>query len=327
MKATEKYQVGGQMKKLAMLAAVCVPVFGFVHAAAAAAAAASVEARADDYRGGWEADAAVSGPHIYEFSIRGSQVRGIYCTVCNDATTLAFVDGTLGAGGLSFVVTHVRDDGSTAYQDHARAIFRDGRLVVTGRSGAPGGASFRWTMHKDPRGPAPIPGLAVSRLPPGPPVPPGPLPPGAAPAAAAGGTPRFTPPPYLQPGPWEQLSQAKLVGVWLGFGAGIDKQFFIFRRFGKRLRGMVCGRCDNPYTMAALDDFRIDGDTLHFNILHEDWGPGTLPFHNRVTAHLSQNELRITTQQDNMPPPPPGRRAFFGASLMGPVAIEATARH
>ena len=123
------------------------------------------------------------------------------------------------------------------------------------------------------------------------------------------------------------MTQAKLVGVWLGFGAGIDKQFFIFRRFGKGLRGMVCGRCDNPYTMAALDDFRIDGDTLHFNILHEDWGPGTLPFHNQVTAHLSQNELRITTQQDNMPPPPPGRRLFFGASLMGPVAIEATARH
>jgi len=37
----------------------------------------------------------------------------------------------------------------------------------------------------------------------------------------------------------------------------------------------VCGTCDNPYTMAALDDFEIQGDILRFNILHEDWGDGS----------------------------------------------------
>src|SRR3990172_10618161 len=68
---------------------------------------------ADDYRGGWRTDD--SDPHTYEFSIRGDRVRGVYCTRCSDATTLAFVDGTLGADGLTFVVTHVRADGSTAY--------------------------------------------------------------------------------------------------------------------------------------------------------------------------------------------------------------------
>ncbi len=260
----------------------------------------------DQYRGGWEMGG--SDPHTYEFSIRGAVVRGIYCTYCDDATTLAFVDGRLGPDGINFTVTHVLDDGSTAYVDHAHARFDHGRMIVSGTSGAPAGGQFRYVLHKDPRGPAPLP-LPVSRLPQAPPVPPVPFPRG----------PRV---PYVPPGPWEQLTADKVVGVWIGFGNGIDKQFFIIRRVGDTLRGMVCGRCSNEYTMAALDDFRIDGDTLRFNILHEDWGPGTLPFHNQVTAHISKNEMRITTQQNNVPPRRGG--AAFGTSLMGPLAVEAT---
>jgi hypothetical protein len=115
-----------------------------------------------------------------------------------------------------------------------------------------------------------------------------------------------------------------VIGVWIGFGSGMNKQFFIIRQVGTQLRGMVCGRCDNPYTMAALDDFQIKGDTMTFNILHEDWGPGTLPFHNQATVHVAKNEMRLITQQDNVPAPanPPGPNA--GSSLMGPIAIEAT---
>jgi len=57
---------------------------------------------ADDYRGGWRTEKGEA--HTYEFSIRGDKVRGIYCTWCADATTLAFVDGHLGADGIAFVV-------------------------------------------------------------------------------------------------------------------------------------------------------------------------------------------------------------------------------
>src|ERR1041384_7284103 len=89
---------------------------------------------ADDYRGGWRTDAGEA--HTYEFSIRGTTVRGIYCTYCADATTLAFVDGTLAPDGLRFEVTHVNADGSTAYKDKAVATLSDGRLVVSGTSGA-----------------------------------------------------------------------------------------------------------------------------------------------------------------------------------------------
>src|ERR1700689_3012581 len=64
---------------------------------------------ADDYRGGWRTDQ--GEPHTYELSIRGDKVRGIYCTYCADATTLAFVDGTFGADGIAFVVTHLNAEG------------------------------------------------------------------------------------------------------------------------------------------------------------------------------------------------------------------------
>jgi hypothetical protein len=70
---------------------------------------------ADDYRGGWRTDQGEA--HSYEFSIRGYRVRGVYCTYCADATTLAFIDGTFGADGIAFAVTHVSSDGSAAHRD------------------------------------------------------------------------------------------------------------------------------------------------------------------------------------------------------------------
>jgi hypothetical protein len=271
---------------------------------------------ADDYRGGWRTDGGEA--HTYEFSIRGGQVRGIYCTYCADATTLAFVDGTFGTSGLTFTVTHVKDDGSTAYVDKATAKFDNGKLIVTGTSGAPGGTRFERVLIKDPRGPDPIPAM-VSVLPKDRPSVPG-NPARRNPDGADGL-------PYVQPGPWKTtLTEKDVIGVWLGFGVGAPKQYFIIRKVGSTLRGMVCGTCDNPYTMAALDDFRIEGDTLRFNILHEDWADGPIPtFEKHVTAHVGWNEMRATTAADHMPAPPrPPGSTGPAFSLVGPIPIEAT---
>src|SRR6187397_439614 len=130
----------------------------------AAAQTAAAQSPADRYRGGWRTDD--SDPHTYEFSIRGEQVRGVYCTRCSDATTLAFIDGTFGAAGLTFTVTHVKADGSTEYQDRATARFDRGTLVISGTSGAPRGSSFNRVVIKDSRGPDPLP-VPVSILPAG----------------------------------------------------------------------------------------------------------------------------------------------------------------
>ncbi len=289
-------------RQLALLLTIC----GFGHTAAAQ--------NADDYRGGWRT--AQGEAHTYQFSIRDDKVRGIYCTYCADATTLAFIDGTLAPDGMSFVVTHVKADGSTAYQDKGTARFDHGNLIVSGTSGRPGGAKFEHTLIKDARGPDPLP-VIVSKIP--------------GPAVAAvrvnqqglgGPQPR-----YIQPGPWKSaLVEKDVIGVWLGFGVGAPKQYFIIRKVGAKLRGMVCGTCDNPYTMAALDDFQLQGDLLKFNILHEDWGDGELAtFYKHVTCHVGWNELRCTTTADHQPPPrpaPPG--VIPGFSLTGPIAIEAT---
>jgi hypothetical protein len=272
---------------------------------------------ADDYRGGWRTDGGEA--HVYEFSIRGDVVRGIYCTYCADATTLAFVDGTFGREGIRFDVTHVNPDGTTAYKDAALARFSQGRLIVTGTSGAPGGGRFERVLVKDPRGPDPIPAM-VSVLPKARPVPANPQ--RRNPDGADGL-------PYIQPGPWKSnLTEKDVIGVWLGFGVGAPKQYFIIKKVGNTLRGMVCGSCDNPYTMAALDDFRIEGDTLTFNILHEDWGDGPIPtFSKHVTAHVGWNEMRCTTAADHLPAPRPNPQtgAVPGFSLQGPIPIDATA--
>lgn len=294
------------MKKVVMLVAVL--------ALARVAAAQS----ADDYRGGWRTDGGEA--HTYEFSIRGNRVRGIHCTYCADATTLAFVDGTFGPDGLRFDVTHVKTDGSTAYTDKSVAKFSNGRLIVTGTSGAPGGGTFERVLIKDPRGPDPLP-VIVSVLPKAPPVAPNPA---RRNVDGADGL------PYIQPGPWKsKLTEQDVVGVWFGFGVGAPKQFFIIKRAGNALRGMVCGTCDNPYTMAAIDDVRIEGDTLKFNILHEDWADGQIPtFEKHVTARVGWNEMRATTAADHQPAPPPrpGPPGYVpGFSLVGPIPIEATA--
>ena len=290
--------------------------WGLVQTGAAQDVAQNINHDADNYRGGWRTDSGEA--HTYEFSIRGDKVRGIYCTYCADATTLAFVDGTFGPDGIEFVVTHVNADGGTVYQDHGHASFGDGKLIVTGVSGN-GGGKFERTLIKDRRGPDPLP-VIVSRLPKAPPVP----------AVAVNQQGIGAPAPrYIQPGPWKShLTEKDVIGVWLGFGVGAPKQYFIIRKVGDKLRGMVCGSCDNTYTMAALDDFEIQGDTLKFNILHEDWGDGAIPtFYKHVTAHIGWNEMRCVTTVDH-PAPHPARSmppGFVpGFSLLGPIAIEAT---
>jgi hypothetical protein len=186
---------------------------------------------ADDYRGGWRTDGGEA--HTYQFSIRGTTVRGVYCTYCADATTLAFIDGTFGRDGITFVVTHVNADGSTRHTDKATAKFNDGRLIVTGTSGARGGAKFERVLIKDPRGPDPIP-AKVSVLPKSRPSVPGNI--ARRNVDGADGL------PYIQPGPWKsQLTEKDVIGAWLGFGVGAPKQFFIIKKVGKTLRGMVCG--------------------------------------------------------------------------------------
>jgi hypothetical protein len=272
----------------------------------------------DDYRGGWKTETNGT-PRIYQFSIRGATVRGVYCTWCNDATTLAFVDGKFGPAGITFTVTHVDNNGKTTHTDTGTAVFEKPNLIVTGKLGGRQGGDFRWVMVKDERGPDPLPIPIVM------------LPPRNVPVlgrgGAGGGGGRGG---YLPPGPWLKLTPDQVAGSWIGFGVGINKQYFIIKKVGNKLRGMVCGRCDNPYTMAALDDFVIDGEVMRFNILHEDWGDYSIPFDKHVAVRVSNNEMRAVFYQDNLPPEVAARGqqtdpGIAGTTLIGPIPHEATA--
>jgi hypothetical protein len=269
-------------------------------AAVLVAAPASAE-DADWYRGGWRTDG--GAPHVYQFVIEGERVSGYYCTQCADGTTLAPLEGTFDeAGGIAFTIRHLNPDGSLKSVEQVRARLADGKLVVTG-------PDFEHAAIKDPRGPTPGPYVQSILPPDAPPVP-------VLPPRASAGPPA----PYVQPAPWRQLTADDVVGVWLGFGVGMDKQYFIIRKDGDELFGLACGRCDNPYTHGALQNFRIAGDTLEFDIVHQDWGDGTvLPFDRHVVAHIAMNEMRMDARRPDQTGP------GIVASLVGPIAIEATA--
>jgi hypothetical protein len=280
-----------------------------IAAGAVLAGSASAES-ADYYRGGWRTD--TGDPHVYEFVIRGTKVTGFYCTHCADGTTLAPIEGVFDEDeGLALTIRHLTPEGATASEDRVHARLVDGKLVISGNRGGAGGA-IEHVAIKDPRGPTPSP-FPINILPPNAPrVPILQLP------AAAGGDGK-TSAPYVQPAPWRQLTTDDVAGVWLGFGVGMDKQYFVIRKDGERLFGLACGRCDNPYTFGALENFRLEGDTLEFDIVHQDWGDGpTLPFARHVTAHIAMNEMRMDARRPDQTGP------GIVASLIGPITIEAT---
>ncbi len=266
---------------------------------------------ADHYRGGWRTDA--GDRHVYEFVIRGTEVTGIYCTFCADGTTLAPIHGSFDAGdGIAYTVRHLNLDGSLASTDTLTARLVDGALHVSGTRGADG-AAIEHVAIKDPRGPTPAPYPQAVLPPDAPPVP--------VLQGGFGGGGGGSPAPYVAPGEWKELTADDVVGVWLGFGTGMDKQYFLIRKDGDRLFGLACGRCDNPYTFGALENFVIEGDVLTFDIVHQDWGEGTrLPFTRHVSAQIGMNEMHMDARRDDAPD-----RPGIVASLVGPVAIEATA--
>ena len=108
----------------------------------------------------------------------------------------------------------------------------------------------------------------------------------------------------------------------------MNRQIFTFLLVGDRLRGVVCGRCDNTYTIGAMENIFIVGNTLYFDIVHEDWGESDPPtFKRNIGAQVVQNEMLafilgkdLAIDPANPPARPPGR----GFTLVGPIAPEGT---
>ena len=284
---------------------------------------------ADYWRGGWRTPLG-EDPHIYEFVIRGSRVTGVYCRNCSDATTIGFIDGTWDEKtGINFKITFANTEGRITSVDDQQAMLVDGRLIVTGVAAVKNGKPL--TLIKDPRGADPG-GAPAYHLPPGtPPALPAPRAGGAGGGGGGGGGRGFgAGPAYWQAGPFKPLRPADVVGSWIAsFGLGMNRQIFTFLLVGDQLRGVVCGRCDNPYTIGAMENIRIFGNTLYFGIVHEDWGEVDPPtFVRHIAAQVVQNEMLAAILPNDVvidPAKPPARPTGRGGfTLLGPIAPAAT---
>lgn len=253
--------------------------------AAAGAAGQPAGTAPDAVRGGWVAD--VGGTrHIFVLVVRDAAVTGIYCPVdCADPSRLALIDqGVLTPEGLRFRILW---PGVAAHTDVIGRI-DDGRLLLT-MAPAPGRPEVprQLSLQRDPRKPRPrtVEELFASRG-----VESGPL-------VIAGHSGTYTP-----PGPNEPLSAPVLEGLWV-WSNGPARQHFIFRAVDDRMLGLACGPCDNPWTFGPIDNVVIRGDTVTFDIVHEDWGIGIEhgPYANHATATLSRHELHLRTEQHNGP--------------------------
>ena len=259
---------------------------------------------ADAIRGGWVAD--VEGTrHIFVLKVSDATVTGIYCAVdCGDPSRLVFVDkGTLTPDGLRFQLLRIEGRSSSHTDVVGRLV--DGHLLLTltpsgGRSKDP----RQLDLQRDPRKPALVTLdeiFARRGIKPGEPM-------------LFSGSPT----PYVPAGPNEGLAPTVLEGLWV-WGNGAPKQHFMFRQVGERMLGAVCGPCDDPYTFGVLDNIVIRGDTVTFDIEHQDWGFGIEygPFANHSTATLSRHELHLRTVAHNGP-----RTVEGDMVLTGPLRTE-----
>ena len=267
---------------------------------------------ADAIRGGWVAD--IDGErHIYVLKVRDSGITGIYCSDCSNPDNLSFVqNGRLEADSIQFEVFHDVGPGAP-YRDDVVGRLIDNQLVLTARrQGNANLPAVETTMQRESRRPAtaaPLPGETPvargSRR--------GQLPAGGGGPPAGGGRGRGA---YVPPGPNEPLTAEKISGVWV-WADGPNRQWFMFRQVEDRILGLVCGPCDNPFTFGMLDTFVIDGETMTFNIVHEDWGFAIEngPFNNQATVTVAKHEMRMRTLQENAP-------IRFEMTMTGPLRLD-----
>ena len=253
----------------------------------------------DDYRGGWTAE--IDGQlHILLLKLRDGNITGVHCVAdCRNPANLALVEsGRVDGADYEFLIWQ-QPPGESAYYERMSGRLINGQLLGTRvRIDDSGSPALAYILSKTPAPP--------------------PMNFGRGGGDNAAGPPPRPRPAYNAPGPAEELSPAKVAGLWIA-GSGPDKQNFIFRQNDEGLYGMVCGPCDDTNAMAPLDEIRIEGAELHFNIVHEDWGIGIEQgvFNMISVGTIAANELHFTAVRDT---DETGREAVM--TLLGPIEYQ-----
>ena len=257
------------------------------------ASVANAQSLADSLRGGWiNKDSATQ--HVFVFVVQDSGVSGSHCTDCYNPATLGFVDeGTLTSNGLRFMLYHDQPNGSVSVSEVTGEL-QDEELVLVLKNQNPQNSNTQTlTLVRSPRDTR---------------------------AAAPSGGFGPPPPPYNPPGAALMLTRDTVAGLWLA-GTRPGKQYFIFKQHKDGLRGMVCGPCLDASGMAPLENIRIDGTQLHYDIVHENSGPGILehgPYRNVTVSSISRNELHLATRPSFVDE----SYALIHMTLLGPVQYQ-----
>ncbi len=245
--------------------------------AGAAVLSATVAFAQPEIRGGWTADRD-SVRHIYILKVDGTAFTGVYCTACDRPERVFMIqDGRVAGNRIAFSVYH--DTGASApYREHVVGMVGDGEIAISRRREGSDEEPLALTLTR-----------AVRPSPPAPPP-------------SAGGPPP-TPRPYVAPGPPEPLSPGAVAGKWIS-GIGPAAQVFIFKGIDGVIGGLVCGPCDNPYTIAPIEDGRIKGENFIFYTVHEDWGAALRdhgPYRNAMEATVAKGQMRMRGYLDGAP--------------------------
>ena len=91
--------------------------------------------------------------------------------------------------------------------------------------------------------------------------------------------------------------------------------------------GVVCGRCDNPYTIGAMENVLIVGDRLYRDRLHRTGRDRPPTFDRSIVAQVVQNEMIAAILGNGVvvnPANPPARPAGRGFTFVGPMATAGT---
>lgn len=249
------------------------------------ASVANAQSLADAIRGGW-INKDSNSKDVYVFVVQDSGISGSHCIDCYNPANLGFVDeGELTSNGVHFKLYHDHANGSVTVNEVKGELQGEELLLVLDDQ-------TTQTLIRSPRD---------TRA-----------------AAPSGG---FAPAPtYNPPGPALMLTRDDVTGLWLA-GTGPGKQYFMFKKHKDGLRGMVCGPCMDASGMAPLENIRIEGTELHYDIVHENSGPGILehgPHRNVTVSSIARNELHMATRPSFVDE----SYALIHMTLLGPVQFQ-----
>ena len=108
----------------------------------------------------------------------------------------------------------------------------------------------------------------------------------------------------IAPGPLEaqSIDPDRVRGGWIADIDG-ERHIYILKVRDSGVTGIYCWDCSDPDNLAFVENGRLDGDTIHFDVLH-DVGPGA-PWRDTFQGRVVDGTLTLTATRTGNPSNPP----------------------